>query len=304
MNESTSTTTKEIQNLYAGVTDVLERRATQLYNTVYALKQHIFFLRKASETYIAGQKRAATLITIPPRLHLADDGIRSLLTQLSKSSDEIANCMETWNNPQTAFSGAVASLNDSRNEMNDTLRRLQGEQKKVEKTATAAAKEVNDIISNLARACASPMILDPYSDPHTVDRLAYQRLGIFLVRENEYKKRCLTEQNVAKHLEKDVFTTLHGIPIEHGQIMSAVFDECNEILAAVNTKMDFESLTDWVAFESAEGHKFVPEHPEPIVLTADNHPDDVQFSQFEQICEELLEIKHKLPRPPTKGLGE
>jgi hypothetical protein len=167
---------------------------------------------------------------------------------------------------------------------------------------TAAAELLNHFIMNLGKACSSPApsAESPYLDPYTILQNAKHQLLTFVQAENCYKQRCLTEQNVEKALENEVFIVLQHIPPEQAAIIMELLDRSNKELANVEAALDFDTSQDWTVFESVMGDKFVPFNPPIIALTPDNHPGDEQFSQFEEFREDALQIKHKLPRKPSK----
>ena len=296
---------------YKGAALALHTRAKQIYNTVYALKQHIHTLREASNVSIKGHKAASTHLELPSSLLaeastdqelpenalLADEGLRTLIHKLADHDEKTAKCIEKLYDPGKAFLGPIQSLNKELTEINLLLHndRLGKAHQQQEDKVCSTASELNQVILNLASALANPRTPTPYCDPLTVQRNVTYRMKEYLNMEKEYAIQCLTEQNVEKVLEKNVFTIMQGIPLEHEKIMSPMMDKCNEILAAVEEKTrSFHALTDWTAFESRFADEFAPEETTPIFVTSENHPDEEQYIQFQRFRLDDLEIYHKI----------
>ena len=296
---------------YKGAALALKTRAKQIYNTVYVLKQHIHTLREASNVSIKGHKAARTHLELPSSLLaetptaqelpenalLAEDGLRTLIHQLADYDDKTAKCLENLYDPGKAFLGSILSLNKELTEINLLLHndRLGKAHQQQEDKVCSTASELNQVILNLASALASPRTPTPYCDPLTVQRNVTYRMKEYLNMEKEYAIQCLTEQNVEKVLEANVFTIMQGIPLEHEKIMSPMMDKCNEILDAVEEKAkNFHALTDWTAFESRFADEFAPEETTPIFITNENHPDEEQYTQFQRLRLDDLEIYHKI----------
>ena len=296
---------------YKGAAFALQTRAKQLYDTVYALKQHIHTLREASNVSIKGHKTARTHLELPSSLLaeipkdlelpenalLADEGLLTVIHQLANYDDKTAECIEKLYDPEKAFLGSIQLLNKELAEINLLLHRdrLGKAHQQHEDKVCSTASQLNQIILNLASALANPRTPTPYCDPFTVQRNVTYRMKEYLNKEKEYAIQCLTEQNVEKILEKNVFTIMQGIPLEHERIMCPTIDECNEILGAVEEKTkSFHALTDWTAFESRFADEFAPEETTPILITNENHPDEEQYSQFQRLRLDDLEIYHKI----------
>ena len=296
---------------YKGAALALRTRAKQIYNTVYALKQYIHTLREASDVSIKGHNAARTHLELPSSLLaetstdqelpenalLSDEGLRTLIHQLADHDEETAKCIQKLYDPGKAFLGSIQPLNEELTEINLLLHndRLGKAHQQQEDKVCSTASELNQVILNLASAIANPRTPTPYCDPFTVQRNVTYRMKEYLNMEREYAIQCLTEQNVEKVLEKNVFTIMQGIPLENEKIMSPMMDKCNEILASVEEKASsFHALMDWTAFESRFGDQFAPEHTTPIFITTENHPDEEQYTQFQRSRLDDLEIYHKI----------
>src|SRR6202035_4602387 len=127
---------------HQGAAKSLLTRAKQLRSTVYALKQHIYFLRNANRTQIESHQVSAQHLTsldpmnpiptVPVDLNgditkgfkqednllLAEDGLRILLQELIASDDSIADCFQASCDPNSAFSERISQLDDELEEIN------------------------------------------------------------------------------------------------------------------------------------------------------------------------------------------
>ena len=312
---------------YKGAAFALQKRAEQLDNTVYAVKQHIHTLRQASQIAIEGHKKAKDFLTLPSQLFedpipclpgssitkdtppikdiapkddlLSEDGVKSLLSQFACHDEKLAETVCKLNDPSIFLRAPVEELSERKCQINTLLSkdRLGKSHHHQEETVCTAASELNKTIASLSQACCIAYTpLSPYHDPHTICRDAKFRMKEYLTMECNYESRCLEEQAAERILEKEVFRIFQGIPVEQEKIMAPLVDKCNEILAEVETKvMEFHALTDWTAFESKHVDQFArEEETRPIVLTEENHPDDSQFFEYQVMQLDNLHIYHKL----------
>jgi len=312
---------------HKGAALALQKRAEQLDNAVYAVKQHIHTLRQASQIATEAHKKSSELLELPSQLFvnplaslpgspIADDtpvtkgitpnhdlfseeGLKSLINQLACHHEKIAGAVGRLNDPIIYLRGPVEELNEQKSQINLLLSkdRLGKSHHHQEATVCTAASESSKTITSLSRACCTAYSHpSPYHDPHTICRDAKFRMTEYLTMECNYGTCCLEEQSAQRILEKEFFRIFQGIPVEQEKIVTLLMDKCNEILAEVETKTsEFHALTDWTAFESRHADRFATEEEtKPIVLTEENHPDDAQFLEYQLMQLDNLHIYHKL----------
>jgi hypothetical protein len=305
---------------HKGAARSLLSRTKQLYNTVYALKQHIFFLRNTSRACIESHDTSTHQLGLldcmnpnptvqedtGPEVNplLTNDGLGILINELKSSDAVIAQSLEQQISPQLSFAESISQLDDYREDINISLgkSRLGKAHQNQEDKLCETAKELNRTIAALHGACENLYSPEPSCDPNVLSRIAEYRMDLYLKKENEYARRCLMEQHMEKELEKLVFTVLQQLPLEHEAILSPIMDKCNEALRKVNEKAkSFHPLTDWTTFESRHAEQFAPDNLKITMLRAENHPDDEQFLQYQEICQPDLEIYQKLRHtlPPS-----
>jgi len=317
---------------YKGAAFALQKRAEQLNNTTYAVKQYIHTLREASQVSIDGHKKARELFILPslyfadPTPSLSDsstikdttptkdsadlfckDGLKSLLDQHTIHHDETAEAIGTGlNDPVIALHGVVEELDEQKAQINILLGkdRLGKSHHHQEETVCAAKSELNKTISSLSKTCCtgySPPTA--YLNPHTICRDAKYRMKEYLKMEHDYQTRCLQEQAALKLLENEIFTTLQRIPLEQEKIMSPLMDKCIEIMAEVEPKtVGFHALTDWTAFESKHAGELAREEEvRPITFTEKDHQHDSQFLEFRVLQLDNLHIYHNLRKNSPKA---
>lgn len=304
---------------YKGAALALQTRAKQLYNTVYALKQHIHVLREASRISIKGHQAARSYLELPSSLLaepptpdqvalpenglLSKEGLRTLIDQLATCEEKTAEYIQELYDPETALVKPVVQLNKELVEINILLHknRLAKAQHEKENKVCTTASEITQTINNLNYFCGNLHTADPFCDPYYVCKNIKYRLKMYFDMEKDYAMHCLWEQEEEKKLEKNIFRILQEIPLEHEKIMSPLMGKSSEILGTMEKTKSLHALTDWTAFENRYPQEFSRDEVIHIELNDQNHPDEDQFNQFQRISLHDLEIYHKLRRPePAK----
>jgi hypothetical protein len=235
---------------------------------------------------------------------LTHDGLGLLINELKSSDAVIAHSLEQQFSPDLSFAESISQLDDYCEDINILLSkaRLGKAHQNQEDKLCETAKELNRTIAALNTACGNLYSPKPSCDPNVLSRIAEYQMDMYLEKENEYARRCLMEQHMENELEKQVFTVLQRLPLEHEAILSPIMDKCNEALGKIDEKAkSFHALTDWTAFESRHANQFAPDNLKITTQTAENHPKDEQFLQFQKICQPDLEIYQKLRQnlPPS-----
>jgi hypothetical protein len=311
---------KVVTHPHKGAALALQNRAKQLYNMVYAFKQHIHTLREASRISIKAHQAAHSHLELPSSLLvessiidkdapstnglLANEGLRTLIDQLATCEEKTAECIQQLHDPETAHLQSIAQLNSELEEINAVLNkdRLGKAHHQKENNVCSKASELTENIRLLNSACINPYTADPYCDAYTLCNYANYRMKVYLDMEKDYAIQGLAEQKVEKRLEKNVFTIMQNVPVEHEKIVSPLMDKCNEILGSLEEKTkNFHALTDWTALESRNPEEFASMEAKYIKLDAENHPNEEHYNQFQIIRLENLEIYHKLRRRPKQS---
>jgi len=100
--------------------------------------------------------------------------------------------------------------------------------------------------------------------------------------EYEYTRQCIYEGEVIKKLERGVFNALQEIPPAHQRMISEIMNGSNTCLRAVTAiAEEVDSNAAWNAFEYIYKDEFPDENT--LKITADNHPNEDQFLQFQRL---------------------
>lgn len=300
---------KEVVCPYRGAAHALQARAKQLADLIYATKQYIYTTRQAVSTTFKSHEALSSRLSIekqtgilePAALNdlLAPDGVRTLLQQLAHAEENIASTVKDSGNSQHLLTQQIQLLNQELVPLYSLLdnNRLGKAQQTKESNLCNNAIDINRAIKKLLSACTDPVVKEANQDPYAVCKHTHYVMNKYLETEKDYAKLGFAEQRVQKDLEEKVFSILQEIPVEYGHALSPVMEQSNQFLREVaeNAKF-FHALTDWTAFEKDNAHKFVGEQIQRIVLSAENHPKEDLYVQFQDIYEPELEIYHNIRR--------
>jgi hypothetical protein len=307
-----------VDNQHAGSAKALKKRTKQLLNMIFAAKQQIHVLRTTSQLAIDAHKPAVKALELPKSLDgepltpqnteygdeeqsknplLGENGLRIIIDKFTSAELATAKCFEKLANPKTLLAISVNTFNIEQEQITSTLldtKRLGKAHQRQEQNLTDKAKEVNDFIKLLRKACMNHgVIIHPLLDPYVLRNRTEYKMQDFLQTELEYEKLCLEELRSVAFMEERVFSLMRGLPVAIEKVMTPLRNECIKILDPVGNLEKIDPLTDWNVFVERHRDKFVPENVDPIQK---EFPEDKEHEKFQIICQPELEIYHKLHR--------
>jgi hypothetical protein len=300
-----------------GAANALLDRVTQLQTTAAGVSHYISTLQDTSFKSAELQDTARNILFCNTYSHFfaprpetsyqdnispsdSFPGVMSLLGELARYESECTKgIQDLWEakDIRQPFLKIVNQLEIENQTINQALSkdRLGRAQQKSEATLCRHANRINGLIQHLKVACLRFLAPEPHLDPYILSKTIRQNLDDFQDFEYEYTMQCIHEGEAAKELEDKVFRILQQAPGEHLRLMSTLLDEANERLIALENracKLDFDA--DWTLLETIHEEEFPDEKSQPIEMTAENHPDEGQFVQFERLHLTTLEVQNRL----------
>ena len=297
-----------------GAAAALANRVQQLQASVTVGNQCLSTLRNASLASACFYNEAAGYLRsdvyphlLPARPDGQDAGcdpnpsssLLSVIGELAKSdlasAERIHNLWESEKRP-SPFGNIVQQLNLQEQKVKEILAkdRLGKAHQRLETNVMGKAAEINASISQLRMACLQYLAPEPEVDPYFLAQTIRQSMGAFQSIEYEYTQRCICEGEAAQRLEKVVFSTLQEIPPAHQRMVSEIMNGANESLMTVAAKAkEVDPHASWNIFESIYKDEFPDDNT--LKITAENHPNEDQFLQFQRLRLTTLQVQHRVP---------
>jgi len=296
-----------------GAATALINRVQQLQATLTLGNQCLSTLRNASlaSTHFYGNAAGHLRSDIypylfPPRPDCQADGcdpnpsssLRSVIDELAKSESATAarihNLWESEKSP-SPFCNIAQQINLQRQNINELLAqdRLGKAHQRNEAKLVVKAAEINASLGQLRMACLRYLAPEPQVDPYFLTQTIRQSMDTFEDIEYQYTRRCIYEGEAIRKLERGVFHALQEIPPAHQRMISEIMNDSNMSLTAVRTvAKTVDSNAGWNTFEYIYKDE-LPEE-EMLKITADNHPNEDQFLQFQRLHLTTLQVQHRV----------
>ena len=222
----------------------------------------------------------------------------SVIDELAKSesvtAERIRSVWESGKGP-SPFGNIMQQLNLQGQKINGLWAndRLGKAHQRNEAKLVAKAAEINASLCQLRMACLRYLAPELQVDPYFLTQTIRKSMDTFQDIEYEYTRQCIYEGEVIKKLEKGVFNALQEIPPAHQRMISEIMNGSNTCLRAVTAiAEEVDSNAAWNAFEYIYKDEFPDENT--LKITADNHPNEDQFLQFQRFHITTLQVQHRV----------